>query len=317
MTALIAGVMLVVAPYSAALSLELKALTIVDNYSGKHIVKTMQEVPAHRPSTFEVIELLSQKLMRSPRDFVAIKTANALSILRPNGGRLLQLYLPASGRIEALFWKICAHAFVDFTLLLTLVLGPFGIVLARRRTLAALFALWILTSVALAAIGDHGGTRMRAPCEPHLIVLAAVVFAGQWRRASRLALGLSAMLAALCALAIVPQMPRSLRVRGDYGVLWSSPRIPRDTPVHGRAGFNVVPKNGRVTLKVRGDRASTRPARITVRLDGKKVDDYRLADDGWRRLRYARPPSDTVFVELDVRDIATGEPARIRVSRRH
>jgi hypothetical protein len=282
-----------------------------------HIVKRMREIPSGRPSTLETLELLKQDLTQSPREFVAIKLSNARSILYLNGGRLLQLYLPAGDRLEALFWKICAHVFLDLALILTLALAPFGIVLARNRELAALFALWILTSIVLVSLADHAGARMRVPFEPHLIALAAVVLAGQWRRTRPLALGFSAILASAAAATLVPQLPRSLHFRGDYGVCWSSPYIPRNTPVIGCAGFYVMPRNGRVTLKVRGEDASARPARIAVRLDGMKVDEYRLAEDGWRRLRYSWPRLGLVFVELDVRDDATGEPARIWASRRH
>ena len=179
----------------------------------------------------------------------------ARSMFHANGGRFLEQGVNAPTELAALAWKYFAHLSIDLPYVVTLLLAIPGAALMRDRTAAALFAGWIVLNVALVAITGFGGARLRAPFEPHLMVMAGAVLAGGWR---------SRRVSSSPALRPSSSSPRSrscrrsracLRARGNYGVQWAVPtaahrqtirqrgRLQRPAPARRRAGveFPTMP----------------------------------------------------------------------------
>ena len=160
----------------------------------------------------------------------------------------------------------------------------------------------------------HHGTgraRLRAPFEPHLVVLAAAALSGEHRKPRSLALAGAALVSLAFALMVLPQLPRSFAARGDYGVHWPLDPLPKRSALFGRAGFNVFAPDGEIEILVR-PRNGEKSTRLTVTLDGKVVEEVET-DSIEHRIRQAAPGVDLVHVEIEVRDARTGEPVRALV----
>jgi hypothetical protein len=140
-----------------------------------------------------------------------------------------------------------------------------------------------------------------------VIVLASVVPAGCYQRRAAGWLLLSGAIAAILASTILPQLPRSLEARGDYGVQWSSLSRPKTTRMRGRAGFNMLPSNGIVSLDVTPVYAGPWTSEVEVRLNGKLLRETNVRG-GRKRLKYEWPRMEMVFVELTVTNRKTGKP---------
>ncbi len=245
--------------------------------------------------------------------------ASARSLFHVNGGRLLQIYLASKSYAGAVFWKVAAHLGVDLLLILSTLLAPFGLIFARNSRLSNLFALWIALVVFLTALSGFGGARLRAPFEPHLMVLAGVVLAGGFQSRSKGWLIASGGLSAVLAFTLLPQAPGSLRARGDYGVDWSSLSRPKTTTVKGRVGFNGSSGGGSVIIDARlaGAGSANATADLEVKLNRQVVDQTRIRQMR-RRLRYGSPQRAPTpnYVELLATDPRTGEPVAFVVTLR-
>ena len=92
----------------------------------------------------------------------------------------------------------------------------------------------------LVALSGFGGPRLRAPIEPQLIALAAVVLAGSFGNVDKKILAVAGLAAAILAVIVLPQLPRSFSARADYGVHWPLKAPPKRSAMTGAAGFNVL-----------------------------------------------------------------------------
>ncbi|HEY7820468.1 MAG TPA: glycosyltransferase family 39 protein [Vicinamibacteria bacterium] len=308
---LVLGFALFTVPYSLALSRHLGSLTFIENHGGLRIAGD-EAVPGERPPTLlDTASALVRDLLESPEASVSAWREAAVSILHVNGGRLLQIYLGARTPIGSFLWKVAAHLFSDLALVLVFTLAPLGLVLSRRPESAAFLAAWVLVAFGLTVLSGFGGARLRASFEPHLIVLAAVTLSGQYRKQSSLVLGGAALVSLAAAAALVPQLPRSFAARGDYGVHWPLDRLPKRSPMIGRAGFNVLAADGDIEILVR-PRNAGKSVRMTVAVDGRVVEEIDT-DAIEHRIQKPAPGVDLVHVEIEIRDARTGEPVRALV----
>ncbi len=311
--ALFGGFALATVPYSVALSFHLGEPTFIENHGGLRIMARYGSDSGQRPAgPVSTARILGQAFLESPVEMTKDWMGTARSVFHVNGGRLLQIYLAAKTYAGAIIWKIVAHLGVDLLFIACMALAPFGLVVARCWRVTTLLGLWIVLNITLTTLSGFGGARLRAPFEPHMIVLAGVVLAGHYERRSSGWLALSSVLALVSMVTVLPQVPRSLRARADYGVSWTGPTRPKTTPIEGRVGFNLLPAKGRVSFVVSLLDPAVLPTviDIEVRLNGRLADDTQLVRRR-RRFIYEWPEPQVVFVELTATSSTTEEPASL------
>ena len=311
--ALLAGFMMLTVPYSVGLSRHFGQVTVIDTHGSIHLDLAPG---AEAPTLIETAVALAKQIAATPMGFAADSLARARSLLYVNGGRLLQIYVTADTKPAAVAWKALVHAGTDLLLIAATMLAPFGAVLCRHRPLAALIAIWVLVNVGIASLGGFGGARLRAPFEPLLVALSAVVLAGGWQRPRAAPLAAAAVVAALGALAVVPQIPRSLRSWPDYGVRWPSIFSRESGLVTGAAGFNVPVRSGAAEfLVIAPDDAASRDAAIqlSVHSRGVRVDTAHLESGKPHRVRTISRGVGLEFIEVTAERTSDGSPAAVRL----
>jgi len=295
---LAAGFALLTVPYSIALSMHLGHPTFIEDHGGLVVAHRFGAPSNKPPGLVTVATTLLSELWRDPAEFTRVVVDRARSMFHVNGGRFLEqgVNAPSAGAAQA--WKWFAHLSIDLPFVVTLVLAVPGVVLLRDRTAGVIFGGWILLNVALVAITGFGGARLRAPFEPHLMVLAGATLAGQWRRPSRAEAGGALAVTVLAALAVAPQIPRALVARGNYGVEWAVPEPPHVATIRQRGGFNALLQRGGV-LDLRFRNEGVAPESVAVWLQGKRVADLSVEGHGERSLRMVEPDLQFVFVEVE------------------
>jgi hypothetical protein len=305
---LVLGFAALTVPYSIALSRHLGNPTFIENHAGLRIATEHGAEGARPPGPIATAVTLLRELAAAPGKTIGDWHATALSILHVNGGRLLQIYLGADTRLGAAAWKLAAHVFADLALISILALAPFGFVLGRKPDRALFLAAWIVVAFGLTVVSGFGGPRLRAPIEPPLMVGAAVVLAGGWRRPRSFALRGAAIVSVAFLSAVVPQLGRSFAAKGEYGVDWPLDPPPKRAAMVGRAGFNLLASDGFVEFAVR-PRNEGKPTRVSVDLDGKRVADEMVeATEHW--FRFPAATGVLVSVELASEDSESGTPVR-------
>jgi hypothetical protein len=295
---LVAGFALLTVPYSVALSLHLGHPTFIEDHGGL-VVAHRFGAPSNRPPGLVTIAAtLIDEFVRNPPHFTTVMFDGARSMFHVNGGRFLEQGVNAPTESAALAWKYFAHLSIDLPYIVTLLLAAPGLVLLRNRPAAALCAGWIVLNVGLVAITGFGGARLRAPFEPHLIVCAAAVLAGGWRRPSRSEIVGAAAVTLIVAIAVLPQIPRSLRARGNYGVEWAVPEPPHIATIRTRGGFNALLQRGGVlALKLRNETDTSQT--VGIWLQGNRIADVTVGAKSERPLRMVEPDLQFVFVEVE------------------
>jgi hypothetical protein len=310
--ALALGFFLCTVPYSVALSRHLGTPTFIENHGGLRVAVKQGTRPGDRPpGILATGESLVRGFLEAPRKTASAWRETFESILHVNGGRLLQIYLGSHTKLQATLWKIAANGLGDLLFLAALLLAPFGLALCRRPEPALLLAAWIVLNLALTVLSGFGGPRLRVPVEPHLIVLASVVVSGHYRRPSSRGFLAASSVSLLFAATVLPQLPRSLRAKGDYGVHWPLDPPPKRSAMEGEAGFNLLAVDGFVELAVRPRNPAGRTV-VEVRLEGERVERV-LLDGEERWLRYPWPNLELVYLELRASDESTGLPVRLFV----
>jgi len=295
-------------PYSFALSHHLGSPTFIENHAGLRIATEHGAEGAQPPGPIATAATLLLKFATSPGKTIGSFRTTAHTILHVNGGRLLQIYLGADTKLGATTWKLAAHVFSDFSLVLVLTLAPFGLVLCQKPDRAAFLAAWVVVCFGLTVISGFGGPRLRAPFEPDLMVGASVVLSSGWRRPRVYSVGAAALISLALLYAVVPQLGRSFAAKGDYGVDWPLDPPPKRSAMEGRAGFNVLASDGIVELAVR-PRNDGKPTRVSVFLEGELVDDEVVeATEHW--FRYPTAKAGLVYVELVSEDAEVGTTVR-------
>jgi 4-amino-4-deoxy-L-arabinose transferase-like glycosyltransferase len=306
--AFLAGFLLLTAPYSAALSRHFGQLTIIDTHGSIHLDSASG---ARAPGLRETAGGLWRAMRARPAEYFAGCVERARSLLHVNGGRLLQIYVVADSKRSATTWKTIVHLGSDGTLVLAAVLGALGAALCRRPRLAILLLLWTALNIGIASVGGFGGARLRVPFEPLLVVLAAVVLAGSWRRPQPAALAAACALGLLAAAAVLPQVPRSMRSWPDYGIVWPSIFNRPAGPFTGAVGLNVPAFDGVATFTLAPSGSS--PLQLRMRVGGVHVQTMELAPGETRTIRTIWPARGLAFVELDQVGNVERAPIEVRV----
>jgi 4-amino-4-deoxy-L-arabinose transferase-like glycosyltransferase len=309
--ALLAGFLLLTVPYSAALSRYRGQLTIIDTHGSIHVSRASGSTT---PGLVETARGLFRAVVRAPSDFLGTSLMLARSLLHVNGGRILQIYVVARGKAAAIAWKVFVHLGTDALLIVSATLAALGATVCRERRLALMFLLWAAINIAIASAGGFGGARLRTPFEPLLLVLAAVVCAGGWRRPRPIPLTLAAAAAFVVAAAVLPQVPRSLRSWPDYGVIWPSIFSRQSGRFTGAAGLNVLASDGLASLTATP--AGDSSPRLEVRVGGVHVRSVQLTAGEPSAIRAVWPAGGLAFVELDVTPPAGKEEIHVSVAGR-
>lgn len=307
--AFLVGFMLLTAPYSAALSRHFGQLTIIDTHGSIHLDAGSGD---RAPSLLETAVGLWRAIRARPLEYFAECAARARSLLHVNGGRILQIYVVADSKAGAVAWKTLVHLGSDALLVLGTMLAGLGAALCRRPRLAIFLLMWTALNIGIASVGGFGGARLRAPFEPFLVVLAAVVVAGAWRRPHPAALAVAGVAGVMAAMATFPQIPNSLRAWPDYGIVWPSIFKRPAGQFTGAAGLNVPAFNGLAELTATPVGSSQ--VQLRVRIGGVHVRTMDLAAGETATIRTRWPARGLAFIELDQTDHSAGRfPIEVRV----
>ncbi len=308
-SAFVAGFLLVTAPYSAALSRYRGQLTVIDTHGSIHVAEPGGQ---RAPGLGDTARALGAEIARAPADFAGGTLMRARSLLHVNGGRILQIYVVAGSKAGAVAWKTFVHLGSDALLVVSAILAALGAALSRDRRPAAMFLLWAAINIGITAVGGFGGARLRAPFEPLMLVLAAVVCAGRWRRPGTLALALAAAVGLVAAAGVLPQVPGSLRAWPDYRVRWPSIFNRSSGDFTGSAGLNVPAYEGLASMMATPAGGSS--PRVDVRVGGVHVRTVQLTAGEPTAIRAVWPARGLAFVELDTISGAPGGQEVIHVS---
>jgi hypothetical protein len=297
--ALAAGFLLLVAPYSVALSRHFGHLAIVDTHGSLHFES---RTDGRAPGLVETAAAAVREVGADPAAYAVGVIDRSRSLLHVNGGRILQIYVVAATEMRALAWKALVHAGADGILIVSALLAGLGAALCRGGQFAALMLLWAVVNIAIATLGGFGGARLRTPFEPMLMVLAAVCAAGALRPRRRAIVAAGIVPGLLAAALILPQVPRSLAARPDYGITWPS-IFRRDAGIaQHRAGFNLplAARGGRAsgtfTLAAPGSRTA---APVAVWVDGVHVQTVQIAAGSAARVAVRSGRHGFAYVELE------------------
>ena len=246
---LVAGFALLTLPYSLALSLHLNQPTLIENHGGILVAHKLLSQSTQVPDFTTVATALVTRAVTEPLAFTGEALDQARSLLHIAGGRFIQEGIVAGSAAAAERWKAAAHVLIDVPWILALGLAPLGLALARARPLGALLLLWALLNIGLTAITGFGGSRLRAPFEPQLVLLASVVLAGGWARPRLPWLGLAAAATVAIVAAMLPQVTRSFGARAGYGPRWTAASgLESRVVLTGASGANILVTGGGLDL---------------------------------------------------------------------
>jgi hypothetical protein len=302
---LVAGVLVVTIPYSIALSQHFQQIIVIDSHGSVALIPGAR---AETPGIGETAGAIVREIVSQPLGYAAATLDRARSLLHVNGGRILQIYIVAASEWQASLWKVLVHAGTDGLLMFSTILAGVGAALSRRPQIAAQVLLWAVVNIAVASIGVFAGARLRAPFEPPLMVLGAVCVTGCWRRPRRAALLAGIGAGVLAAAAIVPQIPRSLRARADYGIVWPSIFSRGQGTFAGRAGFSAIAGADGVTFSLESqDRESG--LRVQVRVEEVLARTIEIPPGEARTVQVSTGGPGLVFVELEPAEPRPAYPA--------
>ena len=318
--ALLAGFAAATAPYILYISAAMGHLVLIDNMGSIHFGTAYQHSRAvvHNappPTLPEVIGMFLRTFARAPLGFLGDRVEDLRGLFMLRGGRWLQLNVHAATAAGAAGYKLLAHACQDVPFALSAMLAPFGWAFARNRRAAALVGLWVLLYIGLLVAFTWSGARYRAPYEPHLMALGAVVLAGAWRRPPVPALAAASAASLFVAWAVSASVPATARARAEYGIAeWWVGEGGRKAKAVGGSGFTVVPVDGQIQLTVVPweQPAPGDPVRVRMRVDGRPAGEVVM--DGTEQRPLVHPwPGDTAFVELYGATVQSDRPAAYRL----
>jgi len=308
---LVAGFALLTLPYSLALSIHLGQPTLIENHGGILVAHRLLAHDGRVPSFTNVAATLIARATRTPLAFAAETADQARSLLHVAGGRFIQegIFAESAGRAQA--WTWAWHLLIDVPWILALGLAPLGLALARGKPLGAVLLLWALLNIGLTAITGFGGSRLRAPFEPHLVLLASVVLAGAWARPRLPWLGLAGAASAGLMVVMAPQIERSFAARANYGPRWVAEGAEHHAIVAGASGVNILVAGGALDVVVTNPGAE--PVHVDLKVDGTPVMAAAAIAPGEHRL-IAVPygPPALAFVEVSAVD-AQARPSTVDV----
>ena len=305
-TALLVGLFLTILPYSLFISSQWSHWVFVDTQGVRAVVDTYSDHPdSHTPGMVESLSMVGKAFAASPIKETQERISRARAFFYLKGGQWLQLDAPrlaTSARASTL--KAFVHLLYDVPTAAILLLSPIGFALARGRREATYLILWPLVALALMIAFLWSGGRYTASFLPQLMLGAAVVFAGSWRRPKRGAMALAVMCAAIIAIPVGMSVPLTIWGHPDYGVKFKAVFVdgPQVGQMKNEAGFSVFTDGGRVELALTPDShppAGETGTWIEVRVDGVRQPLVRWAPGRTERVRIDTPAR-LVYIELRV-----------------
>lgn len=318
---LLAGFATLVVPYVIYLSMATGHMTFIENigyFPLKRIASAsavdprinliaIMHDPSGAPTTGEAATFLWRDFQASPTAFIDNRLSFIRLLLKPPGAALLaNLFVDSARRAETL--RILVHAVLDLPFAVALVLAPLGVALARTRRLALVLALWPPVYLGMVALIQWAGTRYRAPVEPILVILAAVVVSGGWQRTGRLSVAIFSIVSGALALALAIGLPSMIAARANYGVA-SAPVSETDIPLGGAMGAYVACARNALTFSLRS--ASSGDVSIHVRVDGRQADNFTFS--GETRRRYALEGPRRLYLEIEATSGGLPVPLVVRL----
>jgi hypothetical protein len=220
------------------------------------------------PATvLESLGMLWRAIVSHPGAYLGDRVGDFVRLFRLNGGQWIALQPAVATRVRALALEGIGHL-GDVLFAASAIFAPLGLVLVRRWRPAILVALWVVLHLGLLVVFAWNGVRYRAPYEPGLIVLGAIVLAGSWRRprVPALAIALAASVAIAAAVAI--SVPETAGERASYGFA-GRPDAEGRIAIAGDAGFSLFAYDGAVRFTLApSPAAGPGPVRVRVLLDG-------------------------------------------------
>jgi 4-amino-4-deoxy-L-arabinose transferase-like glycosyltransferase len=318
--ALLAGFVAVTAPYILYISAAMGHLVLIDNMGSIHFGTAYPHSRAvvHNapPPTLPEIALMFVRTFASaPLKFIGDRIEDLRGLFMLRGGRWLQLHAHAATAAGAAGLKLLAHVCQDAPFGISAVLAPLGWAFARQRRAAALVGLWVVMYVGLLAALTWSGASYRAPYEPHLMALAAVVLAGGWRRPPAWALAAAAGASLFSVWAVAASLSTTARGRAEYGIAeWWVGEGGRKAKVAGGSGFTVVPVDDQIQLTVVPweQPAADDPVRVRMRVEGRPAGEVVMDSTEQRWLIFPWREG-AAFVQLEGRTVRSDRPAAYRI----
>jgi 4-amino-4-deoxy-L-arabinose transferase-like glycosyltransferase len=308
---LVAGFALLTLPYSLALSLHLGQPTLIENHGGILVAHRLLSHDGRVPSFTNVAATLIGRAVKTPIAFTVETADQARSLLHVAGGRFIQEGIFVDTAAQAWTWAWIAHLLIDVPWILALGLAPLGLALARGKPLGGVLMSWALLNIGLTAITGFGGSRLRAPFEPQLVVLASVVLAGGWARPRLPWLALGASASAGLALVMAPQIERSFEARANYGPRWTADGLEHHATVAAASGVNILVAGGALDVVVTNPGAQ--PVQVDLKVDGTPVlAGAAIAPGEHRDVAVPYGPPALAFVEVSAVD-AQARPSTVDV----
>ncbi len=312
----VAGFLALTVPYSLALSSHFGEIAIIDTHGSIHQA-VAPGVAA--PSILDTGAAIWRSVSSAPSHFLFECLDRARTLFHINGGRILEIYILAGSYATAVAWKVAVHTGTDLLLIVAAILAPLGAALSRQPRVAILWVVWAAVNVGIASVGGFSGARLRAPFEPMMIVLAAVVLAGGWSR-RWVWLGPAAAMSVVMAVAVLPQVPRSLRGWPDYGIEWPSIWKRDNGRITGPAGVSIPAFDALAEFAIAREPSTDpgkRPTEIQIRSGGITLDSGTIVPGDMRRFKIWWPRRGLAFLQIEERTSGQlSDDLRIVIDRR-
>jgi hypothetical protein len=179
------GAAVVTLTYSIWLSAQVGRWIFVENHASISMTAYTQIIRTAPPSPLDESLALVTAFLERPGESLGTFGTFVRSNFRPAADRWMELYVPSLTGTARSLVRAYARLMTDAGFALSVLLAPFGLVLARRRLPGLILAIWPPLVVLLTALSAYGGPRYRYPFEVVLYVYFAVVLAGEWHRPSR------------------------------------------------------------------------------------------------------------------------------------
>ena len=314
------GLSLLVVPYSAYISTTVGQFVLIENMATirvRMIYPHDEVTPIHyapAPGLLQAAGMFLRGFAERPLEFVGTQADRAKGMFQLRGGRYLQSRMGVATAEEARRLKTVTHLGYDVPFAIAALLAPVGWALARARPGASVLLVWVVVNIGLITAAGMSGARYRAPMEPALFALAAVVLAGGWRKLSRWS-GVAAVgCTLLVALAVAASIPATARGRAEYGLRDRTADATWTAWTSGDAGFNVLTTpDGALQFSVtaRATGSST-PVPVDVLVEGAQSQRLTLTPGETQIVRHRASGPGLTFVEL--RTVSGDRPAILDIS---
>lgn len=172
--ALLAGFLLLVAPYISWVSLTHGELVLIDNHMSILHAKPGGTNPT---GLWTTATAFAREISAQPGE----KLDMARGMFNVYGPSWLYHHGAASTAFERAMTGVMVHVVLDTLFVFVCVLAPIGFAVARQRQVGFVLISWSAFVVAASVAAGFSGPRYRAPLEVALVCGASVLLGGRWR----------------------------------------------------------------------------------------------------------------------------------------